>query len=112
MARYGRRYISYNSIMIPGAFLLLGGALLGVVNLIFGGLNLLLPAQIPTALTYFLSTLVMWRGWFPIDTLLECIVVLLLWSWRMYVIKIFFFLFSLLPWIGKRVHLPKMGSKK
>ena len=51
--------------------------------------NFAMPSQIPEAFNYFTSILARGGGWFPMDTLLECIAFLFTYFLITYIVRIF-----------------------
>lgn len=78
-----------------------------VVQALFAGITYFVPIQIVQAFQTFFSYTSVGNGLFPMSDILGAIFsVLGLWI-TLYIIKIFLFGFSVIPWIGKVLRLPE-----
>lgn len=96
--------------MITDILFFVIGSVLGLIQLILGAIDYVLPPQINLAFVHFFGYLRTGDGFFPVSqAILAILAVLTVWL-LMYGIKILFWAFSLLPIIGKVTHLPTHSS--
>lgn len=68
----------------------------------------IIPDQLYNSVTTFIQYLAYLNPIFPIDTLLYCISTLAIFFTCLYIIKILLWIWSLVPYLGNHVNLPKL----
>lgn len=96
--------------MIPDLIFYIGGTILNLFAFLFGIVQFVLPAEIENAIIYVFDKLNYFRGFVPITDLLNALSILITFFTFWYLIKIFLWLFSLLPWIGKTTEPPDLKA--
>lgn len=97
--------------MITDVFLMLVSALLFVPLKILQALTWVLPHQATDALTYFLSFLLYWRGWWNINAFLDVDIAFLTFSGVYYIVMLTFSAWAAVPWVGRRFKKPTISTK-
>lgn len=94
--------------MITNLFFLIGAQILFMFSNIFSVFQLEIPEYIQPSISYFLTGFNYAHNNFPVNDALLAGLFLLAIYWRVYLIKIFLWAFSLIPIIGRSTQLPSM----
>lgn len=97
--------------MIGDFIFLVASLLLGILSVLFGAISYVLPVGFFSAIVYFLGHFLYLKGWFDVDTFFQVVGVWFVGITAIYLFKIILWAYSLIPWIGRRAHLPKLGHK-
>lgn len=96
--------------MLTSILLLIIAGFLFLVSQLFSLVSLAVPTQIATAFDTFFDYVHIFDGFFPISDFLLALLFLIALETGLYLVKIFLFGFSLLPWVGSKAELPGQGN--
>lgn len=96
--------------MITNLLFMIGAQILFMFSAIFSVFPVEIPPEIGEAIRYLLNAINYAANNFPLLDLFLAGLFLLGIYWRVYLIKIFLWAFSLLPWVGKSTTLPSMEN--
>jgi len=96
--------------MIFNILFFLAGALLHSIVLVLTPLTQAIPSQIQTSISSIFGYLNYFRGWFPVNTLMQVVsvylgVLVLVYTWRLVL-----YVFALTPWFGKDIQPPSLSE--
>jgi len=104
---YGRSCGSlFINFMIVSLLYLAGSMLIGVITAFLQGVNFILPEQIQTSFLFLFRQLNYLRGVMPVQDFVLALSFLISIVFLKYLVKVFLFVYALLPFIGKSVKPP------
>jgi len=98
--------------MIFDIIIIVGLSVLNLFGLLFQALSLAIPQNIEDSIAYFAGYINYFRGFFPIDQLINVIIFYILFLTYFYTVKIILWGVGHIPWLGKHEPLPKVGEHK
>lgn len=98
--------------MIQSLFYLLGQAFLLLLNFVLGVFTLPYVSDMVDAISWFVLFPLRFRGLFPVTTLFQCLTVLAIVYYARFQIRLVLeTLLPMIPFIGKKITLPRIGSR-
>lgn len=97
--------------MIIDVIWFLAGEVLQIYAYIFNFIGFNFPTEFSNAISYFFSQFAYFQGIFPIQTLFDCLQILVVFYSIYYTVKLLLSLTAVTPIIGKLFRMPKVSTK-
>jgi len=97
--------------MLTDIFYIVLAAFLQIPLLLLKAITWVIPSQIPGAVTYFLTFLLYWRGYWDVETLLNVDIAFLTFLGVYYTLMLILSAWASVPVVGRRFKKPTISTK-